>query len=390
SINMASEYFEYEREWQLAVCRECRVAIWPAHAAAHLRGPVHRVPGAKAQQAADELQAWPGIVNHVSQFAIPIHVDRPVPALALYMDGIQCRLEPTTCRYINRSMRGIQEHWRTCHQWSVRSGRGGGSGAAKARDVEAAKARACAPLQCQRFFAQGPHSSYVEVRQPQQDPDPGAAPAASSSNSTEAAWLQIWKQASEAFDAGVAQAGRTITEGGMNEANPWLRRTGWAPYLAGQQRDELLQLVEAPAEQPDEQTSAGAASPEAAQRERIARAVWNAMAGVARASQATVTESGMMIRMQAVRTERDQVRHQPLQPYQERTSITKRCRPWQQMLMFFVRTQQARAAGEEAGPPYRFHQQQATAFSRMITAAEAAADAAADPADEPVSERVEV
>jgi adenylosuccinate synthase len=62
------------------------------------------------------------------------------------------------------------------------------------------------------------------------------------------------------------------------------------------------------------------------------------MADVGAASQATVAGSGILIQMQVVRTERDRVRYQPLQPYQERTSIAKRCRVWQQMLVFFVRT----------------------------------------------------
>jgi hypothetical protein len=90
---MANEYFEHDRDWLIAVCRECKVAIWPAHAAAHLRGPHHRVNGKKAQQVADELQAWSDIVQHVRQFAVPTYVNRPVPALALYADGIQCRLD---------------------------------------------------------------------------------------------------------------------------------------------------------------------------------------------------------------------------------------------------------------------------------------------------------
>jgi len=98
------------------------------------------------------------------------------------------------------------------------------------------------------------------------------------------------------------------------------------------------------------------------------------MAAVAAAGQETVADSGVLIRMQAVRTEKDQVRYQPLQPYQERTSIIKRCRAWQQMLAFFVRTQQQRAAGHEAGPAYRFNQRQAAAFQRMMAAAELAAD----------------
>jgi hypothetical protein len=48
---------------------------------------------------------------------------------------------------------------------------------------------------------------------------------------------------------------------------------------------------------------------------------------------------GVFVRLEAIRTEMQQTRFQPLQPYMDKKAIVKHTRPWQQMLMFFARTQ---------------------------------------------------
>ena len=54
----------------------------------------------------------------------------------------------------------------------------------------------------------------------------------------------------------------------------------------------------------------------------------------------------------------------------EMSSIQRRCQPWQQMLMFFVRTQRQH---EWKSPAYRFNRRQFAAFEKLIEAAEEAA-----------------
>jgi superfamily II DNA or RNA helicase len=90
------------------------------------------------------------------------------------------------------------------------------------------------------------------------------------------------------------------------------------------------------------------------------------MADVAQISQSSVKASGIMLRMHAVRTEKDQVCYQPLQPYWDEDSIRKHCHPWQQMLMFFVRTQRS----DEQNPKYKFSRRQFTAFEQLLKEAE--------------------
>lgn len=72
---------------------------------------------------------------------------------------------------------------------------------------------------------------------------------------------------------------------------------------------------------------------------RAARAIWDPMAAVARVSQKVSSSAGHMIRIEAVRTERDQPPHTPLQAYMDEENIVRHAIPWQQVLMFFVCTQ---------------------------------------------------
>ncbi|KAL4860279.1 hypothetical protein BDV12DRAFT_205359, partial [Aspergillus spectabilis] len=63
------------------------------------------------------------------------------------------------------------------------------------------------------------------------------------------------------------------------------------------------------------------------------------MESLARRSQQTVKQCGNGIRMAAVRTMPDQLPHQPLRAYMDEKSIQDHVRPWQQILLFFIRTQ---------------------------------------------------
>jgi superfamily II DNA helicase RecQ len=165
-------------------------------------------------------------------------------------------------------------------------------------------------------------------------------------------WPLLWEEATEKYRQ--QRSVDLIQDGAADEVNPWLRRTGWIPYLRGCSTADLQQSIGKPGDD-----------------EGIASILWEAMGELAAASQETVSQSGVMLRFEAIRTERDQVRYQPLQPYRDRASVYEHCRPWQQMLMFFVRTQQAH---EWASPAYRFNRRQARAYADMVAAARFVSD----------------
>jgi hypothetical protein len=92
------------------------------------------------------------------------------------------------------------------------------------------------------------------------------------------------------------------------------------------------------------------------------------MSGLARFSQASVINRiGVFVRLEVIRTEKHQTRFQPLQPYMDKDAIVKHVRPWQQMLMFFARTQREHTW---ESPQYRFTRRQREAWEALVEEAE--------------------
>ncbi|OGE47605.1 hypothetical protein PENARI_c040G09324 [Penicillium arizonense] len=135
-----------------------------------------------------------------------------------------------------------------------------------------------------------------------------------------------------------------------DDANLWLRRTQWAVYLRGIDPQHLIDCVHAPDGDSSDPT------------EMAASAIWDAMAAVARISQLICTKTSHTIRTEAVRTERDRLPHQPLQAYMDADNIERHTIPWQQILMFFTRTQ---ATHEWASPNYKFTRRQRAAWNSL-------------------------
>jgi hypothetical protein len=109
------------------------------------------------------------------------------------------------------------------------------------------------------------------------------------------------------------------------------------------------------------------------------------MAGLTRFSQRSAIERvRVFVGLEAIRTEKHQTRYEPLQPYMDKEAIVKHTRPWQQMLMFFARTQ--REHGWKS-PQCRFTRRQREAWEALVR--EARRTAAAEDAEEAEEEMVE-
>lgn len=264
--------------------------------------------------------------------------------LPIYTDGILCTRDPQ-CHFIARTIGTMKTHWRVYHQWSASHGQG------RRRQADWLIAeqqiqQATAVVSCQRAFSHGPGSHYIHVQHPGLDstveieaehtPQPHAVD-------------QLVAQMEEAFTE--QQAQRTMIEAGeRDEANPWLRRTQWAVYLAGLDPQQLVDCVQRPDEADTSDDNQAAA------------AIWDSMEAVARMSQKVSSHAGHMIRIEAVRTERDQTPHTPLQAYMDEDNIIRHVIPWQQVLMFFVRTQ---TEHDWASPHYRFTERQRKAWQAL-------------------------
>jgi hypothetical protein len=348
----ACSYFEHLVEYQVAVCRECRHGVFPSHIESHLQR-VHKVEYKEAGRVADEVGGWAGLLHYASEVQMSSVVAEPVAQLPIYADGLLCRLEPDCCSKVFRSAEAMKKHWREAHDWSVAGKRGRPSRVAKQRiqrNIEGYRA-----VHCQRLFVQGPGSQYFEVQQP--DPNrSGPQPVPGS----QAAWARVGEQMAQAWENIENRAQNTIQDGERDEVNPWLERTQWLPYLVGMERPDLLACSEEPVAEPDPRKDEEAEPMEAA--------IWAAMDRLARFSQASVIDRiGVFVRLEAIRTEKHQTRFQPLQPYMDKDAIVKHARPWQQMLMFFARTQKEHTW---RSPQYRFTRRQREAWEALVEQAE--------------------
>ncbi|KAJ6093870.1 hypothetical protein N7467_002715 [Penicillium canescens] len=172
-----------------------------------------------------------------------------------------------------------------------------------------------------RVFSQGPGSHYIRVRTLGAD----AIAGADSMPATEVGDRLI-DEIELAFTE-ESELPHVIDASERDDANLWLRRTQWAVYLRGIDPQHLIDCVHAPDGDSSDPT------------EIAASAIWDAMAAVARISQLVCTKTSHTIRTEAVRTERDRLPHQPLQAYIDADNIERHTIPWQQILMFFTRTQ---------------------------------------------------
>lgn len=356
----ATEHFHHSSEWHVVICKECQYAVWPNQIVGHLTNKQHALPRKIALSISDEIEQWPGIALFPSEFRVPDSVTVAIDGLALYEGGIKCELGARTCRYVCRDWNTVKKHWREVHGFSPGQKRGG-SGRLRKEDIERQVSQSCRHVRCQRFFVQKDHSQYFEV---QSTPDTDRRGI--SRNQAQETWSQVRERACSHYDE--IRASDIIRPGEADEVNPWLKRAGWLPYLEGFSSRDILRLIEEPADDEAVLLSQVDESDTDVFRERVAAVIWHAVADVARISQETVSQSGVMLRFEAIRTEVHQNLYHPLDSYQTRDSIARQGRYWQQIVIFLVRARQEH--GRQA-PPFKFNRRQDRAYQRLMAAAEA-------------------
>jgi hypothetical protein len=67
--------------------------------------------------------------------------------------------------------------------------------------------------------------------------------------------------------------------------------------------------------------------------------IWEAMGRLATVSQDIAKACGHLLRIDVARTMKDESPHKPLLAYLDTTTIKKHVQPWQEIMMFFARTQ---------------------------------------------------
>jgi hypothetical protein len=96
----------------------------------------------------------------------------PIQYLALYRDGISCRLCPDEQPYICRTRFGMRSHLRTEHNWRNPQGKGRQSVAARLAPTAYSNV-ITSPVCCQTFYQQSEFVRFFQVA----SPSPSAAAA---------------------------------------------------------------------------------------------------------------------------------------------------------------------------------------------------------------------
>lgn len=144
------------------------------------------------------------------------------------------------------------------------------------------------------------------------------------------------------------QAQIAAADGDATELSPWVQRTGWSQLLAGQQRPQLLELNQPPA----------------ARSESYEGIIWTAVHEMAQLCEKSMqTDGGHFILTEIMQTEPYQGAKRTLQPYQCE-NLARFARPWQEIMMFFLRTTSREAA---IGPVYHLTPTQSGMLAALRT-----------------------
>ena len=345
---IADQYFIRNNQWGVAICRQCEHAVKPKDIVRHLTTPkgIHRVSRGVAQHVFDIIEdadEWDSVNDETG--VLPTSVPCPIPGLTMYRDGLLCKL--SGCGQIYRSADSLRTHWYREHRFSAFSHRG------KPRPSETTAGREkqeefTQRVVCQRFFRNKYGSHYIHVRQPGAAYEPEAPPP----QATQVA--EAVDQLREVF-ARKMQLEKEIQPGAIDEANPWLDRTGWAVYLRGRKPKELRMCIESPKE-------------DAEGDEGTARVIWDAVLGVASKSQNITKRTGHLLRIEAARTDMEKIPSKPLQAYMKADDeLERHVDPWRRILMFFARTQ---VQHDWISPVYRFSKRQREVWDALWHSAE--------------------
>ena len=83
-IRIEEKYFERLVEFPLAICKECRYAVWPDQVEGHLQGGNHKLSRKEAVLVGDGIRSWPGLIQYPSELELPGRVNQPIDQLPLY------------------------------------------------------------------------------------------------------------------------------------------------------------------------------------------------------------------------------------------------------------------------------------------------------------------
>jgi hypothetical protein len=148
--DIESQYFEHLAAYSIAICKECRHGVLPSHIKSHLQR-AHKVKQRQAEDIAERVHSWLGLVEYASEIQVPSQVITPISQLPVYSDGLLCQLDAACGCKVLRSIKAMKNHWREVHDWSVGS-KGGHLSLVAQKEIQLRIDEACRRVHCQRLL----------------------------------------------------------------------------------------------------------------------------------------------------------------------------------------------------------------------------------------------
>jgi hypothetical protein len=123
-----ARYFVHSRQHRIATCIECRTAVVPKHAAAHLARNHDRTTKHDRMDVQRYVDGLEDIAHDVSDVRFPGPEDPPYSMIAVQYGGLRCSAteeDGRRCRRIMRTTRMIKAHCEAAHGWRNEQRRGG-------------------------------------------------------------------------------------------------------------------------------------------------------------------------------------------------------------------------------------------------------------------------
>jgi hypothetical protein len=230
------DQFIHLPEHRVVICRKCQYAVLPSEIDAHFtKKPEHALDKPSRRRITNAVAEIDGLISNgeVLQhggFQFPPSTSEAIPELLPpRRNGLRCKFNTNDglqCPYVSSHREKIQKHCREIHQWENPKRKGRPRAKEKEQPVPWET-----DISCQRFFIQGPYSRYFEVQR-----------------SPEGIKIEEpWEKAQRIIGIRMAKAEekqrRIEVTDESQEANPWLRRVGWARHLEDLNRTDLMGLV---------------------------------------------------------------------------------------------------------------------------------------------------
>ncbi|PVH92180.1 hypothetical protein DM02DRAFT_481822, partial [Periconia macrospinosa] len=81
-VSVENQYFDHLVEYQVAVCKQCRYAVWPNQIEGHLRDQ-HGIKRKEARLVQEGIRGWVGLMQHPSELRLLGRIAKPVAQLPL-------------------------------------------------------------------------------------------------------------------------------------------------------------------------------------------------------------------------------------------------------------------------------------------------------------------